>query len=139
MAEPFKKFVFSEGKRYQELIPDSNFVSPNKTHDYDGFDGWAYCARTPEKDLFMIYYEKGCPSDRLRSTLHDGIYQATWFDPRTGEWIEAGQVTADPQERIMHLPKKPSDEDWCLKLVLIGQQEKVHGYQNKVFDEVVSV
>lgn len=139
MVGPFKKFVFSEGKNYQDLIPDCNFVSPNKTHDYDGFDGWAYCARTEKKDLFMIYYEKGCPADRLRSTLHDGVYQATWFDPRNGEWIDAGTFTADPQERILHLPKKPTDDDWCLKLKLIGQQEMVHGYQNKTLLQVSSV
>ena len=139
MVEPFKKFVFSEGSRYQDLIPDCNFVSPNKTHDYDGFDGWAYCARTPEKDLFMIYYEKDCPSDRLRSTLNDGIYEAVWFDPRTGNWTSAGALTADPQERIMHLPPKPTEDDWCLKLKLVGQQEMVHGYKNETLTEIRSV
>ena len=131
MVIPFMKFAMSEGNKYQDLAPDCNFVSPNKTHDYDGFDGWAYCARTPEKDLAMIYYEKGCPSERIRSVLHDGIYKATWFNPRNGEWTDAGTLLADPMERIMKLPKKPTDDDWCLKLNLTGRQSMVHGYLNE--------
>jgi hypothetical protein len=130
MVKHFKKFVFSEGNRYQELIPNADYVTPNKTHDYLSFDGWAYCARTKEKNLIMIYFEKGCPARRLRSVHYDGIYKAAWFDPRTGIWSDAGTVIADPEERILQLPEKPTDDDWCLKLILRGQREKVHGYEN---------
>jgi hypothetical protein len=139
MVKPFVKFAFSEGKKYQELIPDCNFVTPNKTHDYNGFDGWAYCAITPKKDLVMIYYEKGCPAFRLRSVLHDGIYKATWFNPRDGEWTDAGTILADPMERILKLPDKPTEDDWCLKLVLTGQQDMVHGYLNRTIDTRLNV
>ena len=136
MVKIFKKFVFSEGKRYQDLVPDCNFVSPNKTHDYDGFDGWAYCARTPDKEIIMIYYEKDCPADRVRSVRHDGIYHAEWFDPRTGDWLDAGTLLADPLERIISVPAKPSDDDWCLKLILTGEQEMVNGYQNETLTKL---
>lgn len=134
MVKHFKEFVFSEGNRYQELIPNADYVTPNKTHDYLSFDGWAYCARTKEKDLIMIYFEKGCPAKRLRSVHYDGIYTATWYDPRTGIWSDAGTVIADPEERILQLPDKSTDDDWCLKLVLIGQRDKVHGYENNSKD-----
>lgn len=139
MISIFRDFIFSEGKRYQELIPDCNYISPNKTHEYNGFEGWAYCARTAEKDLIMVYYEKDCPSDRIRSVRHDGIYRASWFDPRTGTWIDAGELLADPLERILSLPPKPTEDDWGLKLKLIGEQTMLHGYQNKVLINVNSV
>lgn len=130
MVTIFKKFVFSEGTRYQELIPNCEQVSPNRTHDIFGFEGWAYCAQTKERDLIMLYFEKDCPTHRVRSVLHDGIYEATWFDPRTGEWLDAGKVYADPMECITEMPQKPTNEDWALKLKLVGQQEMVHGYKH---------
>lgn len=126
MIQIFKDFVFSEGEKYQDLIPNADHVTPNKTHDYDAFEGWAYCARTKEKDLIMAYYEKGCPSERIRSVLYDGIYKASWYDPRCGKWIDAGIINADAEERILNLPKKPTDDDWCLKLVLQGQVDKTN-------------
>ena len=131
MGKHFLKFALSEGKRYQDLIPDADFVTPSKTHEWDGFDGWAFCARTAEKDLVMIYYEFGCPADRIRSMKHDGIYQAQWFNPRNGEWLDAGTLYASPLERILPLPPKPTEDDWCLKLKLMGEQEMVHGHENK--------
>ena len=130
MGKIFLSFALSEGRRYQELIPDADFVTPNKTHDWDGFEGWAFCGRTREKDLIMIYYEKFCPSFRVRSVKHDGIYSALWFNPRTGEWLDAGTLYADPLERIVKLPGKPTEDDWCLKLKLTGMQEMKHGHEN---------
>lgn len=132
MISHFKKFVFSEGNRYQELIPNADIVSPNKTHELTSFEGWAFGALTKEKDLVLVYYEKGCPSCRIRSVKADGVYQATWFDPRTGQWLDAGQVVADCEARIagVQMPQKPSDDDWALKLKLIrvnSREESISG------------
>ncbi len=44
-----RTFAFSIGKRYQDLVPDADLVSPNKTQTTRGYEGWAYCARTPDK------------------------------------------------------------------------------------------
>jgi hypothetical protein len=126
MVVHFRSFVFSEGGRYKELIPMSDMVSPNKTHEILSYKGWAFAARTKERDLIMVYYEKDCPANRLRSVLSDGIYKATWFDPRTGEWIDTGVLNADSEERINRMPQKPTDDDWCLKLNLIGRNDRDH-------------
>src|ERR1022692_182141 len=56
-----RTFAFSAGKRLPELIPDADFLSPNKTHEISGYEGWAYSAHTPDKDIVLAYFEKGCP------------------------------------------------------------------------------
>ena len=85
-------FALSEGRRYADLVPDANLVTPNATHQAKGFLGWAYCARTPGRDYFLAYFEKDCPAGSLiRGARPDATYQAQWFDPRTGRWFQAGE------------------------------------------------
>jgi hypothetical protein len=67
----------------------------------------------------MVYFEADCPQAALRSALPDRAYQGQWFDPRTGKWSDAGQLSAD-QRSYIDLPVCPSHEDWALKLVLIN-------------------
>jgi hypothetical protein len=81
--------------------------------------GWAYCARTRERDLFMVYFEAECPAVRLRGAAYQGCYRAWWFDPRTGVWGEPLELHASAECEI-ELPAKPNDDDWALKLRLIG-------------------
>ncbi len=116
----FRDFVWSAGARFQNLVPNADLVYPNKTAETDSNRGWAYCARTPERDLFMLYFEPGCAQPNLRGALPEASYHAQWFNPRTGEWLNAGDLVADAWCRIT-LPALPSADDWALKLVL---QEK---------------
>jgi hypothetical protein len=113
-----RTFAFSIGKRYQELVPMADLVSPNKSADIQGYDGWAYCARTPDKAVFLAYFEKGCPRAQVRGARLNTDYRAQWFDPRDGKWIEAGdgRVRASKIGVIM-LPDFPSDTDWGLSLL----------------------
>ena len=113
-------FAFSEGRRYADLVPDANLVTPNATHETKGFVGWAYCARTPARDYFLVYFEKGCPTtSRIRGAQLKATYDAQWFDPRTGRWSQAGDghVTSN-QWGWIDVPAFPSDDDWGLKLIL---------------------
>ena len=115
-----KTFALSEGARYQDLVPDSNLVSPGETHEAKSFLGWAYCARTPAKDFFLVYYEKDCPNHgMIRGAGPQAAYQAQWFDPRTGQWSKAGdgRLKANVWGWIT-VPDFPSDNDWGLKLTL---------------------
>ena len=118
MIPIFKEFVFCEGERYADLVPNENLVSPNRDHNLKAFDGWAYCARTPDRDLFLLYFEKGIEPGYVRSALHDAQYKAEWYDVRTGKWVDAGILQADDLETI-DLPSKPDDEDWALRLKLV--------------------
>jgi hypothetical protein len=65
----------------------------------------------------MLYFEADTPPAALRSALPDRSYRAQWFDPRTGQWSDAGTLTAD-QRTYVQLPAKPTSDDWALKLVL---------------------
>jgi hypothetical protein len=114
-----RTFVFSQGKRYQDLIPSVDFVSPNRTQDIGSFVGWAYAAATREKDLVLVYWEKGCPTDQVRGVLSRANYQAKWFDPRKSEWLDAGSGTLTSNLfGVIGIPGKPTDDDWGMRLVL---------------------
>lgn len=122
-AEQFRHlrtFIFSQGRRFQDLEPIADLVSPNKAGPVRGYQGWAYCARTPEQDFFLIYFEKDAPQAGLRGAKPGGIYEGKWFDPREGTWSEPFELTVDANGRAS-LPKQPADGDWGLRLVLTGQ------------------
>ncbi len=69
-----------------------------------------------------MYFEKGCPAAKLSGAAAGRKYEAKWFDPRTGRWIDAGVLGADGGG-VITLPRFPgekgvSDIDWGLKLRL---------------------
>jgi hypothetical protein len=116
-----KTFAFSIGKRYQELIPIADLVSPNKTNITLSYEGWAYCSRTEDKQVFLAYFEKGCPKSQIRGARLNSQYKAQWFNPRNGNWIDAdgGKLVAN-KIGIIVLPDFPGDEDWGLQLIYEG-------------------
>ncbi|MFQ6131721.1 MAG: DUF4038 domain-containing protein [Armatimonadota bacterium] len=117
-------FVLSVGPRYQDLVPSVDLVSPNRSGKRDGLLGWAYCARTPEQDVFLLYFEKQCPQASVAGALPGARYSASWFDPRSGGWLVArNEALVADQAGIVALPAFPngaavSDADWALKLAL---------------------
>jgi len=110
-------FAFSIGRRYQELVPLADLVSPNKTPVTLGYEGWAYCARTDDKEIFLAYFERGCPKAQIRGAKLNSVYRAQWFNPRDGTWLDAsgGKVVAN-KIGIIALPDLPGDSDWGLRL-----------------------
>jgi hypothetical protein len=118
-----RAFAFSIGKRYQDLAPNADLISPNKTQIIHGFEGWAYCARTPERDIIMAYFEKGCPRSQIRAARPQSTYRAQWFDPRHGTYVDAGAgwVKSNPLG-VIQLPDFPSDTDWALRLTWSGSR-----------------
>ena len=96
-------------------------MSPNKTPVVRGYEGWAYCARTPDKEIFLAYFEKGCPRAQIRGAKLLGSYRAEWWDPRNGTWQPAGNGTLrSNQIGIVNLPDLPADIDWGLRLTSRG-------------------
>lgn len=125
-----KTFVMSEGARYQNLVPHQELLSPNKSGKDDGFLGWAYCARTDDKEFFLLYFEKDSPKATLSGALPNRRYVAQWFNPRTGEWSHvktSGTLTGTLRSEAagnFALPDFPagsstSQNDWAMKLVVI--------------------
>jgi hypothetical protein len=112
-----RDFALSIGKRYQELEPNADLVSPNKNANVRSYEGWAYCARTPDRAIFLAYFEKGAPRAQVRGARLNTEYRAEWFDPRTGKFSPAGNGTLrSSQIGILQLPDLPSDTDWALRL-----------------------
>ena len=116
------KFILSEGRKYQQLVPSRQLLQPNESGEPEGYTGWAYCARTAEKDLFLLYFEKDCRKATLSGARPDSKYSAAWFDPRTGDWSKAGFLTANYSGNIS-LPTFPgnsdkSKDDWAIRLTL---------------------
>ena len=112
-----RTFAMSIGKRYQELVPIADLVSPNKTADVRSYEGWAYCARTPDKNMFLAYFEKGCPRSQIRGARLNTTYRAEWYDPRKGTWQNVGTgLLRSNMIGIIALPDVPADADWGLRL-----------------------
>ena len=118
-----RTFAFSIGNRYQELVPLADLVSPNKTHETLSYEGWAYCARTDDKQVFLAYFEKGCPPSQIRGARLNSIYRAQWFNPRNGSWqdVGIGRLTSN-KIGIVSLPDFPCDADWGLRLIYEGRE-----------------
>ena len=116
-----RTFAFSVGKRYQDLEPDPGFVVPSETQITKGYEGWAYAARTRDKKIFLVYFERGCQKSLVRGALPMSLYRARWFDPQLGTWADVGDgvVKANNIAEIQ-LPDLPSDLDWGLSLVYQG-------------------
>ncbi len=117
-----RSFVMSEGAQYQHLVPRVGLVSPNRSGEEMGYRGWAYCARTAEGDLVLLYFEAQCPRATVSGAAPHAAYRASWFDPRTGAWtdVASAALTAD-ESGVIALPPFPdgsttSKSDWALKL-----------------------
>jgi hypothetical protein len=116
-----RTFAFSIGNRYPELEPNADLVSPNKDHNLRSYEGWAYAARTPDRNLFLAYFEKGCPRSQVRGARLNAAYRADWFDPRNGAFQPVGVGTVRSSAiGIILLPEFPSDLDWGLRLTYQG-------------------
>ena len=115
-----RTFAFSIGRRYQDLVPIADLVSPNKTSVILGYQQWAYCARTDDREIFLAYFERGCPQAQIRGARLNSTYSAEWFNPRNGTWsgVGEGKVTSN-KIGIIELPAFPDSTDWALKLVLV--------------------
>jgi hypothetical protein len=116
-----KTFVFSIGKRYQDLEPDAGLVQPNATQNLLAYEGWAFASRTRDRNILFAYFENGCPRSLVRGAKTMSIYRARWFDPRQGTWQDVGngRLAANNTGEIQ-LPDFPGELDWGLSLVYQG-------------------
>ncbi len=116
MVQYVRDFLFSEGKRYQELIPDQNLVSPNYNGPSSGWRGWTMCSATKERDLVMGYSEKGALKVKVRGLRPYDSYELSWFNPRIGRWLEQKrQLTCSNFGEIV-LGDFPDGLDWAWKV-----------------------
>ncbi len=121
-----RAFILSEGRRYQNLVPSADLLSPDRTGKANSCLGWAYCLRAPEKDFFLLYFEKGCPAATLSGAKPNTRYETRWFNPRIGKWLDDKVLLADAKGKItlpnFHGDLDRSETDWGLKLKSASSQ-----------------
>ncbi|OLY91772.1 protein of unknown function [Cnuella takakiae] len=131
-----KTFALSIGRRYQDLEPNADLVTPNKNYNLLAYEGWAYCSRTPDQHIFLLYFEQGCPQAEIRGARLDAVYNAQWFDPRKGSWQLLGDgILVSGKTGLIKLPPLPDGQDWGLKLVYKGPRDEKTKY--KEYEKVV--
>lgn len=112
-------FAGVRGDRYRQLEPNAELVVPGRSGPDVGYYGWSYCARTPQKDFFLLYFEAGAAARaEVRGVLPDARYRPAWFDPRDGVWHPAGDLLAVAPSSLLPLPARPDGRDWGLMLEL---------------------
>ncbi len=112
-----KTFAFARGELYRSLEPLAELVMPNKSGPDFGYTGWNYCARTPDKNWFLIYFEHDAPlAAKLRGVDVGARYRPKFFDPRDGVWHEAGDTLTVGSSAVLTLPERPDTRDWGLML-----------------------
>ena len=112
-----ESFATIHGQRYLELEPDAELVVPNKTGPGFSYKGWSYCARTPDRSWFMLYFEADAPMEaKLRGVVAGEQYRPRFFDPRSGQWGEPGEIITVPRSSVLPLPARPDAGDWGMML-----------------------
>ncbi len=116
------KFILSQGSYYQQLLPCSQNIHPQKAPGSPerGLDGWSFMMCTPEKDFALLYFENQAVLPTLSGFKPDTSYRFQWFDPRNGRWEKSVTLKSN-EEGILTLPpfpdgQNPSTIDWAAKV-----------------------
>ena len=119
-----KALVLSEGARYQQLELASADISTRQVANPrdEGLDGWSFMMRTAGRDFALLYFENKAVTPRLNGFTAHGRYSWAWFNPHTGAWGPALNLSADADGGITP-PAFPAVEpgiinDWAAKLLL---------------------
>lgn len=119
-----KKFILSEGDRYQQLELAASDVSTRQGTDPldEGLEGWAFMMRTAARDFALLYFENKAAPAQLAGFTANARYRWTWFNPRTGAWSPPQTVAADASGTLATpaFPAADTDTaitDWAAKLL----------------------
>lgn len=97
-----------ESRPFLERIPDQTLIADNP-------EGSNYQAATRGDRYAFIYFPNGIKGKVRMGVLPGGTVSAAWFDPRTGESIDAGEV-GNHGIRTFMPPLAGRCNDWVLVL-----------------------
>ncbi len=115
-----RQFLYSEGDTYKSMVVAKHLLNPNQTPNDDKNMGWSYCLRSENREMFFLYFEKGCNNPVLTETKPKTEYEFSWFNPENGEWIRSEKLQSDGRGSLK-FPDFPgggsvSITDWALKI-----------------------
>ncbi len=116
------KFILSEGKAYQQCVPQKELLTPHQAAGApeEGLDGWAFMLLHPDKNLAFLYFENEAEIPSVNGLNKNATYQITWFDTIAGEWLTSTEVATDADGQLLleSFPKGEniSKRDWALKV-----------------------
>ena len=74
------------------------------------------CSATRERDLVMGYSEKGARNVKVRGLRPYDTYELSWFNPRTGQWLEDRPQLKCTNMGEIAFGAFPDALDWAWKL-----------------------
>ena len=72
------------------------------------------------QDVYVVYFSNHVRATGILKKLAADMYQAKWFNPRTGVYTEIGDI--NPVSGEWMIPSKPDSEDWILLLEKGGKR-----------------
>jgi len=104
---------FFEKRPWYKLVPGQSLMS-----SYKGEGSRRRTAARAEDGSFMLAYlpEGGQVTMRGLEHLTGPQVTASWYDPRTGEWTEAGRFAKEGSSRSFTAPSSGEKSDWVLVL-----------------------
>ena len=107
---------FFESFNWWELVPDFNdekMFKPTLTSRKKAF----YTCATIENDLYVVYfYSQNTATGTVQGMDKDSVYEAKWFNPRTNEYSDIGEIKAE-SDGSWHVPARQEALDFVLLLI----------------------
>ncbi len=97
-----------ESRSYLDRVPDQSLIA-------DNYAGANYMTATRGASYAYIYSPNGIPFRVVLGKLDGSEVKGSWFDPRTGEYREAGRRT-NVGEAAFSPPTSGRGNDWVLVL-----------------------
>ena len=117
-----KNLVESIGNQWNHLVVERENINPRTSSYYSdrSLYGLASLLKLPNNQLVLAHFQGHCIKNPVISNLiSSGTYNASWFSPRSGEYIEIGEVKArNGKYRLPDFPEyqEHPEYDWVLVL-----------------------
>jgi hypothetical protein len=125
-ATYLKEWILSAGPAYRNLeLAKDDLSSPMAPGSkFESLDGWSHMMRTSDKKVAFLYFEnKAVSKQTVSGLLANKEYHATWWNPRTGTWIDMAPngFLKTSNSGLLTLPDFPAtpseNKDWAARLL----------------------